>query len=63
MHKYTQITLKSPQNQTMRTQICAASRSVALKMANHFAHENPHIHAVGIQPGIIATSVNPNRDM
>nr|AMD38940.1 reductase [Fusarium babinda] len=38
----------------------AAAKSAALKMVDYFAHENPHIHVVGIQPGIIATGINPD---
>ncbi|KAF4456690.1 hypothetical protein F53441_1246 [Fusarium austroafricanum] len=41
----------------------AAAKSAALKMVDFFAHENPHIHVVGIQPGIIATGINPNPEI
>ncbi|KAL2831002.1 hypothetical protein BJY01DRAFT_260670 [Aspergillus pseudoustus] len=37
----------------------AATKAAALKMFDYFALENPGIHVVNIQPGIIATEVNP----
>lgn len=37
----------------------ASFKSAALKMFDYFAAENPHIHVVSIQPGIIATEINP----
>ncbi|KAG7409032.1 Short chain dehydrogenase citE [Fusarium oxysporum f. sp. rapae] len=38
----------------------AAAKAAALKMVDYFAFENPHIHVVSIQPGIIATGINPD---
>ncbi|PNP51266.1 hypothetical protein FNYG_15912 [Fusarium nygamai] len=38
----------------------AATKAAALKMVDYFAFENPHIHVVSIQPGIIATGINPD---
>nr|AMD38937.1 reductase [Fusarium sp. NRRL 52700] len=38
----------------------AAAKAAALKMIDYFAFENPHIHVVSIQPGIIATGINPD---
>ncbi|KAF4968357.1 hypothetical protein FSARC_4303 [Fusarium sarcochroum] len=37
----------------------AASKAAALKMVDYFAFENPDIHVVSIQPGIIGTEINP----
>ncbi|KAF5559917.1 reductase [Fusarium napiforme] len=39
---------------------CAAGKAAALKMVDYFAFENPNIHVVSIQPGIIATGINPD---
>jgi NAD(P)-dependent dehydrogenase (short-subunit alcohol dehydrogenase family) len=36
----------------------AAAKAAALKLVDYFAFENPHIHVVSIQPGIIATGIN-----
>ncbi|KAF4954321.1 hypothetical protein FGADI_5344 [Fusarium gaditjirri] len=41
----------------------AAAKAAALKMVDYFAFENPHIHVVSIQPGIIATGINPDLDV
>jgi NAD(P)-dependent dehydrogenase (short-subunit alcohol dehydrogenase family) len=38
----------------------AATKAAAVKMIDYFAAENPGIHVVSVQPGIIATEVNPN---
>lgn len=38
----------------------AATKAATLKMFDYFASENPDIHVVSIQPGIIATEINPN---
>lgn len=38
----------------------AAAKAAAQKMVDYFASENPHIHVVSIQPGIIATGINPD---
>ncbi|KAF4342067.1 reductase [Fusarium beomiforme] len=38
----------------------AAAKAAAVKMVDYFAFENPHIHVVSIQPGIIATGINPD---
>jgi NAD(P)-dependent dehydrogenase (short-subunit alcohol dehydrogenase family) len=38
----------------------AATKAAAVKMFDYFAAENPGIHVVSVQPGIIATEVNPN---
>ncbi|ETS79368.1 hypothetical protein PFICI_09221 [Pestalotiopsis fici W106-1] len=38
----------------------AASKAAALKIFEYFAFENPGFHTVSIQPGIIATEINPN---
>nr|AMD38941.1 reductase [Fusarium bulbicola] len=38
----------------------AAAKAAALKMVDYFAFENPHMHVVSIQPGIIATGINPD---
>ncbi|KAJ0413987.1 hypothetical protein BJY00DRAFT_305936 [Aspergillus carlsbadensis] len=38
----------------------AATKAAALKMFDYFAAENPGVHVVSVQPGIIATEVNPN---
>ncbi|KAM0478733.1 hypothetical protein ACHAP7_005880 [Fusarium lateritium] len=38
----------------------AAAKAAAQKMIDYFAFENPHIHVVSIQPGIIATGINPD---
>ncbi|KAG5753161.1 hypothetical protein H9Q72_003822 [Fusarium xylarioides] len=38
----------------------AAAKAAALKMVDYFAFENPRIHVVSIQPGIIATGINPD---
>ncbi|RBQ81869.1 hypothetical protein FVER14953_13368 [Fusarium verticillioides] len=38
----------------------AAAKAAALKMVDYFAFENPHIDIVSIQPGIIATGINPD---
>ncbi|KAH7466337.1 hypothetical protein FOMA001_g16582 [Fusarium oxysporum f. sp. matthiolae] len=38
----------------------AAGKAAALKMVDYFAFENPHVHVVSIQPGIIATGINPD---
>nr|AMD38936.1 reductase [Fusarium sp. NRRL 25184] len=38
----------------------AAAKAAALKMVDYFAFENPNIHVVSIQPGIIATGINPD---
>ncbi|KAK6212429.1 hypothetical protein LQW54_005203 [Pestalotiopsis sp. IQ-011] len=38
----------------------AAEKAAALKMFEFFAYENPGFHVVSIQPGIIATEINPN---
>ncbi|KAF5591043.1 reductase [Fusarium pseudoanthophilum] len=38
----------------------AAAKAAALKMVDYFAFENPHIHVASIQPGIIATGINPD---
>lgn len=38
----------------------AAAKAAALKMFEFFAYENPGFHVVSIQPGIIATEINPN---
>ncbi|KAL2853961.1 hypothetical protein BJX68DRAFT_254003 [Aspergillus pseudodeflectus] len=38
----------------------AATKAAAVKMFDYFAAENPGIHVVSFQPGIIATEVNPN---
>ncbi|KAL2867227.1 SDR family NAD(P)-dependent oxidoreductase [Aspergillus lucknowensis] len=37
----------------------AAAKIAAVRMFDYFAAENPGIHVVNIQPGIIATEVNP----
>jgi NAD(P)-dependent dehydrogenase (short-subunit alcohol dehydrogenase family) len=37
----------------------AAAKAAALKIFDFFAAENPGIHVVSIQPGIIATEINP----
>ncbi|KAL4955755.1 hypothetical protein BDW69DRAFT_182220 [Aspergillus filifer] len=37
----------------------AAAKVAALRMFDYFAAQNPGIHVVNIQPGIIATEVNP----
>lgn len=36
----------------------AAAKSAALKMFDYFGAENPDIHVVSVQPGIIATELN-----
>jgi NAD(P)-dependent dehydrogenase (short-subunit alcohol dehydrogenase family) len=38
----------------------AAAKAATQKMFDYFAFENPHIHVVSIQPGIIATGINPD---
>ncbi|KEF55364.1 uncharacterized protein A1O9_08114 [Exophiala aquamarina CBS 119918] len=38
----------------------AASKAAALKMIDYYASENPNIHVVSIQPGIISTEINPS---
>jgi NAD(P)-dependent dehydrogenase (short-subunit alcohol dehydrogenase family) len=38
----------------------AAAKAATQKMVDYFASENPHIHVVSIQPGIIATGINPD---
>ncbi|KAL3454408.1 hypothetical protein BJX65DRAFT_315661 [Aspergillus insuetus] len=38
----------------------AATKAAAVKMFDYFAAENSDIHVVSVQPGIIATEVNPN---
>jgi len=38
----------------------AASKAATLKMMDYYAAENPNIHVVSIQPGIISTEINPN---
>ncbi|KAK5049319.1 hypothetical protein LTR84_004248 [Exophiala bonariae] len=37
----------------------AATKLAALKMVDYYASENPYIHVVSIQPGIIGTEINP----
>ncbi|KAJ4259753.1 hypothetical protein NW762_007684 [Fusarium torreyae] len=37
----------------------AAAKAATLKMVDYFAYENPDIHVVSIQPGIIGTEINP----
>ncbi|KAL3428730.1 oxidoreductase [Aspergillus tetrazonus] len=37
----------------------AAAKVAAVRMFDYFAAENPGIHVVNIQPGIIATEINP----
>ncbi|KAL7969053.1 NAD(P)-binding protein [Trichoderma sp. SZMC 28014] len=42
----------------------AASKAAQLKMVEHFATENPELHVVSIQPGVIATEIaGPDSDM
>ncbi|OJI97560.1 hypothetical protein ASPVEDRAFT_184432 [Aspergillus versicolor CBS 583.65] len=38
----------------------AATKLATIRMFDYFAAENPGIHVVNIQPGIIATEVNPD---
>lgn len=38
----------------------AAAKAATLKIFDYFAFENSDIHVVSIQPGIIATEINPN---
>ncbi|KAF7563688.1 hypothetical protein G7046_g485 [Stylonectria norvegica] len=38
----------------------AATKAAALKMIDYYAAENPKIHVVSIQPGIVGTEINPN---
>ncbi|KAL4792943.1 hypothetical protein BDV19DRAFT_400303 [Aspergillus venezuelensis] len=38
----------------------AAAKIAAVRMFDYFAAQNPGVHVVNIQPGIIATEVNPN---
>jgi NAD(P)-dependent dehydrogenase (short-subunit alcohol dehydrogenase family) len=38
----------------------AAAKLAALKMVDYYASENPNIHVVSIQPGIVGTEINPN---
>lgn len=38
----------------------AATKLAALKMMEYYASENPNIHVVSIQPGIVGTEINPN---
>jgi NAD(P)-dependent dehydrogenase (short-subunit alcohol dehydrogenase family) len=38
----------------------AAAKAAALKMVDYYASENPNIHVVSIQPGIVGTEINPN---
>jgi NAD(P)-dependent dehydrogenase (short-subunit alcohol dehydrogenase family) len=38
----------------------AAAKAAALKMMEYYASENPDIHVVSIQPGIVGTEINPN---
>nr|AMD38954.1 reductase [Fusarium succisae] len=38
----------------------AAAKAAALKMVDYFTFENPHVRVVSIQPGIIATGINPD---
>jgi NAD(P)-dependent dehydrogenase (short-subunit alcohol dehydrogenase family) len=35
----------------------AASKAAQLKMVEYFATENPELHVVSIQPGVIATEI------
>lgn len=37
----------------------AAAKLAALKMVDYYAFENPNIHVVSIQPGIVGTEINP----
>lgn len=38
----------------------AAAKAATLKMMEYYAFENPDIHVVSIQPGIVGTEINPN---
>lgn len=38
----------------------AATKAAALKMVDYYASENPNVHVVSIQPGIVGTEINPN---
>jgi NAD(P)-dependent dehydrogenase (short-subunit alcohol dehydrogenase family) len=38
----------------------AAAKAAALKMMEYYAAENPDVHVVSIQPGIVGTEINPN---
>lgn len=37
----------------------AAMKAAALKMLEYYASENPNVHVVSIQPGIVGTEINP----
>jgi NAD(P)-dependent dehydrogenase (short-subunit alcohol dehydrogenase family) len=42
----------------------ASSKAAQLKMVEHFAAENPELHVVSIQPGVIATEIaGPDSDV
>lgn len=42
----------------------AASKTAQLKMVEHFAVENPELHVVSVQPGVIATEIaGPNSNV
>lgn len=38
----------------------AAAKAAALKMVDYYASENPNVHVVGVQPGIVGTEINPD---
>lgn len=41
----------------------AASKSAGTKMVDHFAAENPDLHFVNIQPGVVSTEINEGTSM